>query len=111
MKMFVFAVLLLLTACTPSDQTAPSQPTPATAAAPESSVTRANAEGVVEAVDPAKRTITIAHGPVPALGWPAMTMTFQAPAIDLSAMERGEHVAFEFSSIGMEATITGISQQ
>jgi len=38
-------------------------------------------------------------------------MTFQAPAIDLSAMERGEHVAFEFSSIGMEATITGISQQ
>jgi Cu(I)/Ag(I) efflux system protein CusF len=34
------------------------------------------ATGVVKAVDQAKGTVTIAHGPVQSLNWPAMTMTF-----------------------------------
>ena len=34
------------------------------------------ATGVVKAVDPAKGTVTLAHGPVKSLKWPAMTMRF-----------------------------------
>jgi Cu(I)/Ag(I) efflux system protein CusF len=34
------------------------------------------ATGVVKAVDPAGGTVTIAHGPVEGLQWPAMTMRF-----------------------------------
>ncbi|WP_211443824.1 copper-binding protein [Collimonas humicola] len=34
------------------------------------------ATGVVKAVDAAKGTVTLAHGPVKSLNWPAMTMTF-----------------------------------
>jgi Cu(I)/Ag(I) efflux system protein CusF len=34
------------------------------------------ATGVVKAVDQTKGTVTIAHGPVQSLNWPAMTMTF-----------------------------------
>jgi Cu(I)/Ag(I) efflux system protein CusF len=34
------------------------------------------ATGTVKAVDPVKGTVTLAHGPVKTLNWPAMTMTF-----------------------------------
>ena len=34
------------------------------------------ATGVVKAIDPAKGTVTLAHGPVKSLKWPAMTMSF-----------------------------------
>lgn len=34
------------------------------------------ATGTVKAVDPTKGTVTLAHGPVKSLNWPAMTMTF-----------------------------------
>ena len=34
------------------------------------------ASGVVKAVDAVKGTVTLAHGPVKGLNWPAMTMTF-----------------------------------
>ncbi|MFS8063347.1 MAG: copper-binding protein [Luteimonas sp.] len=73
--------------------------------------TAAAASGVVEAVDIAGKTITIAHGPVDALKWPAMTMTFQAPDADLGSIKPGNHVAFEFSSTGMNGTITMITRQ
>jgi Cu(I)/Ag(I) efflux system protein CusF len=34
------------------------------------------ATGVVKAVDSSKGTVTLAHGPVKSLEWPAMTMSF-----------------------------------
>jgi Cu(I)/Ag(I) efflux system protein CusF len=34
------------------------------------------ATGTVKAVDPVKGSVTLAHGPVKTLNWPAMTMTF-----------------------------------
>lgn len=71
----------------------------------------ASATGVVEAVDPIARTLTIAHGPVAALEWPAMTMTFQAPDVDLGSIEQGDQVSFEFTSTGMDGTITSMTRQ
>ena len=36
----------------------------------------ASAFGIVESIDAGAGKITLAHGPVDALGWPAMTMGF-----------------------------------
>ena len=53
--------------------------------------TRAN--GTVNAVDPAMHTVNLSHQPIPALGWPAMTMDFAvAPAVDLKEIRPGAAV-------------------
>lgn len=41
-----------------------------------SKVARHEAVGTVKSVDPAAGTVTLAHGPVKSLNWPAMTMGF-----------------------------------
>lgn len=41
-----------------------------------SNATRHEAVGTVKSVDPAAGTVTLAHGPVKSLNWPAMTMGF-----------------------------------
>ena len=55
------------------------------------------AEGSVNAVDAKAGTISINHGAVPSLKWPAMTMEFKAAnAALLSGLKPGQPVAFEF---------------
>ena len=96
----------------PGDVDAPVNPPAAAKPSDHATATStALASGVVEAVDVAARTITIAHEPVEALRWPAMTMTFKAPDADLGSFKQGDHVAFEFSSTGMNGTITTIERQ
>jgi Cu/Ag efflux protein CusF len=41
-----------------------------------SKATRHETVGTVKSVDPAAGTVTLAHGPVKSLNWPAMTMGF-----------------------------------
>jgi len=96
---------------TSSTQAEPAAPAPAVEqTAPEVPVTTATASGTVEAIDPAAKTITIAHGPVEALKWPAMTMTFKAPDVDLTALEKGDHVEFDLAASGMDGTVTKITK-
>lgn len=64
--------------------------------------------GKVIAIDASHSRITIAHHPVAALGWPAMTMTFQATPRQLRGIEAGEQVDFEFSLHGSVAVIQRI---
>ena len=52
--------------------------------------------GKVVRIDAAHSRITIAHHPVPALGWPAMTMTFQATTLQLQGLQAGDQVDFQF---------------
>lgn len=66
----------------------------------------AKAEGTVESMDAGK--ITIAHGPVDALKWPAMTMAFNATPEQLASVKAGQKIQFEFTADGMDATITNI---
>jgi Cu(I)/Ag(I) efflux system protein CusF len=66
---------------------------------------------VVQSLDAAAHTVTIAHDAVPALDWPEMTMTFAAPGVDLSAIKAGDAVRFELTATGMDGTITAISKQ
>ena len=71
----------------------------------------ASATGVVKAIDPLAKTITLDHGPVAALNWPAMVMTFKTGSLDLGTIKPGDHVAFEFTSNGMDATLTKIDRK
>jgi len=109
----VLLSLGLLAACSsPTEEPAATQtsaPSPAVPASP--AATSASASGVVTAVDPTAKTIKIAHGPVPELEWPAMTMTFRAPDTDLTAIRQGDRVSFEFTSTGMDGTITSLTRQ
>ncbi len=53
------------------------------------------ATGVVDAVEPAKHKITVSHGAIKSLGWPAMTMDFAVnQAIDLTTVRAGTRVNF-----------------
>jgi Cu(I)/Ag(I) efflux system protein CusF len=90
---------------------AASTPPPATPAPAPAEVKRASASGTVQSIDAAAKTITIAHGPVDALGWPGMTMSFQAPNTDLAAFKAGDNVDFEFDSTGMDGTIVSITRK
>jgi Cu(I)/Ag(I) efflux system membrane fusion protein len=51
--------------------------------------------GRVEQISPA--SVTLSHGPVPAIGWPAMTMTFRLadPAL-AQGVKVGDRVTFGF---------------
>lgn len=64
--------------------------------------------GKVVQVDEAHSKITINHHPVPALGWPAMTMTFQATTPQLKRIKAGDQVDFQFAMRGHEAVIARI---
>lgn len=105
------------TGVTPAPDAAPAEPTPTPAPAvgapavePASSAS-ASASGVVESVDAAAKTVTIAHEAVKSLEWPAMTMTFQAPTVDLGTIKQGDKVSFEFTAVDMDGTITSITRK
>ena len=63
--------------------------------------------GTVTKVDPASGKVTIAHGPVQTLKWPAMTMAFgvRDKAL-LGKLSSGKKVEFEFVKQGSDYVIT-----
>lgn len=68
----------------------------------------ASAQGSVTAIDNAAGTITISHGPVPAVNWPAMTMAFEADEATRRDVSVGDNVSFEFRPVDGGARITSI---
>ena len=69
------------------------------------------ATGVVTAIDTAAGKITLNHGRVAELQWPAMTMAFGATANQLKGIAVGDKVAFKFTVTGTTAKISEISKQ
>jgi Cu(I)/Ag(I) efflux system periplasmic protein CusF len=65
------------------------------------------ASGTVTRVDQSNSKVTIAHGPVPALKWPAMTMNFivKDEAL-LGKLSSGKKVDFEFVQQDRDYVIT-----
>ena len=115
MKPYILiAPALLLVACTAqAPNKAPSANSPAvTTTAPSTRLpapsSTATATGTIEAIDAAAGKITIAHGPVPSLDWPAMTMSFQATAEQIARLRPGQKVRFEFE--GSTAKIVTIGR-
>lgn len=65
--------------------------------------------GVIKAIDAKAGTLTIQHGPIPAVSWPAMTMTFKAtPPTLLSGLKVGETIGFDTTVRGMAADVTAV---
>ncbi len=75
--------------------------------APAAAAAEYTASGVVVEMD--KDGITLDHGPVPALKWPAMTMPFQwaQPAL-AQGLKVGQRVEFSFRQQGDEHIVTRI---
>jgi Cu(I)/Ag(I) efflux system membrane fusion protein len=82
------------------------------AAAPTAGAASAShrGEGTVEAVAPAESSITLAHGPIASLKWPAMTMDFKVKdAALLRALKPGQRIVFDLvGEAGGEYTIVGV---
>lgn len=67
------------------------------------------AAGVVKSVDAEKGTLTVAHGPIATLNWPAMTMSFKSPdKAALREIKPGAKLDFEFEQRGKDYVITKI---
>ena len=65
--------------------------------------------GVVKAVDSRAGNVTVQHGPIPGLGWPAMTMTFKArPPTMLARLKVGQSIRFDVRTWGAAAEITAV---
>jgi Cu/Ag efflux protein CusF len=67
--------------------------------------------GVVQSVDTANGSLTIAHEPIAGLGWPAMTMSFKVDkAALLEDVEAGEHIEFTLRGRDMSGVVTSIKK-
>jgi Cu(I)/Ag(I) efflux system protein CusF len=97
MKYAFFAAAALLAAA-PAVGSAQTPPSPDAHAGhhadADASSNTAEATGQIKSVDTKAGTITIHHGPIAALGWPAMTMTFKAAPAALQAAKAGQTVKF-----------------
>lgn len=77
----------------------------------EGMMQNASAEGTVTAIDADAGTITIEHGPVPEIEWPAMTMAFEADEQLRNEVAVGEGISFEFRTGSEGNVITSIAKQ
>ncbi|MDZ4308092.1 copper-binding protein [Allopontixanthobacter sp.] len=74
-------------------------------------VRAASAEGTVAAIDADAGTITMEHGPVPAMEWPAMTMAFDASQPIRDQVSVGDTVTFEFETSDKGNRIISVSKR
>ncbi|MEO5374431.1 MAG: copper-binding protein [Alphaproteobacteria bacterium] len=66
----------------------------------QAQATQGTANGTINTVDPAKGILNMTHDPIPALGWPAMTMDFGvAPGVDLKGLAKGAKVSFTVAKL------------
>jgi len=72
---------------------------------------QARGVGTVTAVDAAHGTITLDHQPIPEANWPAMTMTFKAPAAVTESAKVGESVDFDVVLRGGAGEVTAIRKR
>lgn len=118
----VTALAATLTACGKKS----AEPTPAApaaeAVAPASSDPMAGMDmagakmamgaGTVTAIDKTAGTITLDHGPIAAIQWPAMSMEFKAsPASLLETVKVGDKVSFDLKMADGTGEVTAIRPQ
>lgn len=106
MRAFVVCITTLGLASAASAQTI--NPMPGVSAA---AVKTGKGVGVVTALDPKAGKVTIKHGPIPALGWPGMTMTFRAAPALLRTTRIGQTVAFDVRMRGTNAEVTAVMRR
>jgi Cu(I)/Ag(I) efflux system protein CusF len=69
----------------------------------------AEGQGIVRAINAQGGTVTIAHEPIQALGWPAMTMAFRARSANLlNGVSVGQRVHFILANDNGRPVLTEI---
>ena len=69
-------------------------------------------EGAITAIDEAEGKIMIEHGPIAAVGWPAMTMAFSADKESMKKVAVGDRVTFAFRTVeGGGGELTAIAKK
>jgi Cu/Ag efflux protein CusF len=72
----------------------------------------ADGVGVVRAIDTRNNRITIAHEPMPALGWPSMTMAFPLHSVDLlTGVAVGNRVNFTLVNHNGQPMVSALQVQ
>jgi Cu(I)/Ag(I) efflux system protein CusF len=108
MRAIAYAVIAILTLSTAAAAAADDMSGMSMSAAAK----HGQGKGVIKAIDAKAGTLTIQHGPIPAVAWPAMTMTFKAkPATLLKGLKVGEAIAFDCTVRGMAADVTAVRPQ
>ncbi len=99
----------------PSDNQATSaSPTPGMAdmASPaRQAIQQGKGTGRVTAIDSKAGTITLDHGPIPEVSWPAMTMAFKAGPEVLEKAKVGDQVDFQVRVNGQKGEVTALSKK
>ena len=67
--------------------------------------------GTVTAVDTATGKITLDHGAIPAVGWPAMKMGFSAKPELLKGIAVGDKIDFNLTVSGSNGEVTSIRKR
>ncbi|HEX9806782.1 MAG TPA: copper-binding protein [Alteraurantiacibacter sp.] len=118
--MTMLAAPLALAACNSGEEAAETDDMPMTESMPaddtammgqDAAMRTASAEGTVTAIDAEAGTITIDHGPVAAIEWPAMTMAFQADEAARGTVAVGDEVTFDFEIGDAGSRIVSISKK
>jgi Cu/Ag efflux protein CusF len=80
--------------------------------APAPAAKTGHGTGTVTAINAAAGTVTISHGPIPELGWPAMTMAFNAsPPKLLTGIAVGDRVRFDLKLDGGGGDIVALARE
>jgi len=68
-----------------------------------------NGTGIITAIDLKASKLTIKHGAIAAIGWPAMTMTFKAnPTAMLKGLKVGRQINFTTKTSAAGPVVTAI---
>lgn len=115
MSVPVLALALLLASCGNRTETAatdgvPSDRDSATGTQAPGALKQGKGVGTVTAIDTVKGSVTLDHGAIADLGWPAMQMSFAATANQLAGLQVGDKVAFDIAWDGKAGSVTSISK-
>ena len=109
-----------LAACGESDSTATETDTPTAAAGANTSMQAGPAaapagdtySGDGDITEISGDKVTISHGPIEGIGWPAMTMGFSVASPDvLQGLSVGDPVQFQFQKAGSDYIISSIKKK
>ena len=107
----VICIALGVQSCNPAETpvAAPAETPGAAPAAPAAAQADATYSSTGEVVTKTGETVTIDLQPVPALGWPQMTLLFKAPdGAMIANLQQGAPVEFSFRREGNESILTEI---
>ncbi len=100
------ALALIIAACGERQSERPEGGNAAGSSRPNATTEVYSGSGTVQSV--AADKVTIAHGPIEGIGWPAMTMSFTAPPGVAEGAKAGTQVDFSFRQDGGAYVLTSL---